>query len=525
MKSKIYLIIMLMSLSLFSCSEDFLDRPPVDQMTIDNFYKTPEELRIATNALYNVVWFNFNDKAFIAIGDVAAGNMITNDGAFTAFGNFSATGTSPRLLEAWRSHYGVVSQANMVIYGVNNSDSPELTQAARNLAIGEARFMRGTAYLMLAETWGDVPIIEDNLSLIEDYKIPKNIVEDVYDFAIRDLKFAADNLLVSDRPGKVTQWSAKGMLARAHLYRSGLGQSGTRDAQDLQMARDYAVDVIENSGLALQEDYNSLFTLEGNNNPESLFAFQWVDKGPDWGIQNTHQAYFAPEGKVTAVGDGWGGANGASYDMQQLYENGDERRKATFMYYGDVYPELLQNEGGYLYESESYAGSAVKKWVVGTPEDNPGYTLSFMSTPLNTYVLRLAEVYLIASEAILGDAASTTDADALRYFNAVRNRAGLSDYTSITFDDIFREKRIELAMEGRIWAELVRWHYFQPDAAIAYIAAQNRGSFTWEDGEKQVVDQFYTPTDEDFTFPYPETDISNNPLLSEPAVPYVFETE
>ena len=522
MKSKIFLFITILGLSLFSCSEDFLDRPPVDQVTIDNYYQTPEELRIATNALYNNVWFSYNDKAYFAIGDVASGNMLSNDGGWTAFARFAVTGTTPRLLEAWRSHYGAIAQANMVIFSVNNSDSPDITAEDKNLAIAEARFMRGVAYLLLAECWGDVPIIENNLNLLDDYEIPKNNVEDVYDFAIRDLEFAAENLLLTDQPGKVTQWSAKGMLARAHLYRAGLGQNGSRDAQHLQKAKDYAVDVIENSDRELQDDYGSLFTLEGNNNPETLFALQWVDKGSGWGVQNTHQAYFAPEGKVTGTGDGWGGANGATYDIQQLYEAEDERRKETFMYKGDFYPELVQEEGGYLYDSEGYAGSAIKKYVIGRPDDNPGYTLSFMSTPLNTYMLRLAEVYLIAAEAILADDVSTSDADALRYFNAVRERAGLDPYTSITFDDIFREKRLELAMEGRFWGELVRWHYFEPDEAKSYIANQNRGRFEWEEGEKHVVDEFYTPEDEDFRFPYPETDIANNPLLSEDPVPYDF---
>lgn len=517
---KILSIFLFMSvLMLSSCEEGFLDRPPVDQITIDNYYNTPEELRIATRALYNVVWFNYNDKAYFAIGDVASGNMLSNDGAWTSFARFSVSGTTSRLLEAWRSHYGVIAQANMLIYSVNNSTSTQITEQHRNLAIAEAKFMRGVAYLLLAECWGDVPLITNNLALLKDYAIHRNRVQDVYDFAILDLEFAANHLLSEDQAGRVTQWSAKAMLARAHLYRAGLGQSGSRDAQHLAKARDYAVDVIENSGLELHPSYNDLFTLPGNNNPETLFALQWVDKGAVWNVQNTHQAYFAATGRLTGVGDGWGGANGATYDLQQLYEENDLRRKATIMLKGDFYPELLKDEGGFLYDLESYAGSAIKKYVIGTPEDNPGYILTFMSTPLNTYMMRLAEVYLIAAEAILGNNASTTNADALNYVNTIRARAGLGELSSLTWMDILKEKRIELAFEGRFWGELVRWSYFDQSAATAYVLGQNRGHFNWENGVKIVQDAFYSPV---FRFPLPEVDITNNPILNEPAVPYDF---
>ncbi|PTN27411.1 RagB/SusD family nutrient uptake outer membrane protein, partial [Desulfonatronum sp. SC1] len=141
---------------------------------------------------------------------------------------------------------------------------------------------------------------------------------------------------------------------------------------------------------------------------------------------------------------------------------------------------MLKDEGGFLYDLESYAGSAIKKYVIGTPEDNPGYILTFMSTPLNTYMMRLAEVYLIAAEAILGNNASTTNADALNYVNAVRARAGLDEVTSLTWIDILNEKRIELAFEGRFWGELVRWSYFDQSGASAYVLGQNRGHFNWE---------------------------------------------
>ncbi|TVR38735.1 MAG: RagB/SusD family nutrient uptake outer membrane protein [Bacteroidia bacterium] len=530
MKKRLILIATMFFILFFTaCMDDFLDRPPLDQITIDNFYSTPEELRMGTAALYNLPWFDYNDKGFFAIGDAAGGNFITNDGAYLAFSLFTVTSTSPRINEAWRSFYQVVAQSNMVIYGVNNSDSRDITEEQKNLAIAEARFMRAVAYLQLVANWGPVPIIENNLDHLDDYQLYPIVVEDVYKFAIRDLEFAAEWLLENDLPGRVTQWSAKGMLARAHLYAAGLNQNGTRDAGHLTKARNYAIEVIEESGHSLMDNYGDQYILDNNNNPESLFAFQWVDKGSGWGVQNTHQAYFAPEGRLTGVGDGWGGANGASADLQALYgwpeSDNDLRRKPTFMFYGDFYPELLQDEGGYLYERKSYAGSAVKKYVIGTPEDNPGYILSFMSTPLNTPMLRLAEIYLIAAEAILGDAESTSDADALRYYNAIRTRAGLSEQNMITFDDIFREKRLELAMEGRLWHELVRWHYFEAEKARSYIANQNRGHFEWDDEERTPTELYITPSDADFRFPYPETDVVNNPLLNEEPINYNFSDE
>jgi len=523
MKNFIKYTIIILVFAGVSCTDDFLERIPEDALTIDNFYSTPEELRMGSAALYGNPWFDWHDKAKIGIGDGAAGSFNTSDGAFRIFQMFTVPADHARMNEAWRSLFNVVGQANMLIFGVSNATSTELTDADKNLAIAEARFMRAAAYMNIVANWGPVPIIESNIDFLEDYQIPTNTIESIYEFVIRDLEFAAGHLLVSDLPGRVTQWSAKGMLARAHLYAAGVGQSGTRDTEHLNKARDYAVDVIENSGLTLMDDYADLYMLVNNNNPESLFALQWVDKGAGWGIQNTLQAYFAAEGRLTGVGDGWGGGNGATPFMQDLYEDNDQRRKATFMYFGDHYPELLQADGGYDYELKSGAGSAVKKYVIGRPEDNPGYTLSFMSTPQNTYMLRLAEVYLIAAEAIMGNNGSTSDADALRYYNAVRERAGLEPKSVITFNDILIEKFIELAIEGRNWHDLVRWHYFEPQNAINFISDQDRGSFGWEGDDRYVQNPlFITPTNASFRMPYPEAEVIRNPLLNEPPVDYPF---
>ena len=513
---------------LAACGEDFLDRPPLDAIVVDNFYQSTEQLRLATAGMYNTPWFDYNDKVSFSVGDGAAGNFLSNDPGMRQFSVFSANNSDARIGEAWRSMYIVIGQANNIIHSINTRASESIPEADKNAALAEARFMRGYAYHYLGMLFGEVPIIENNIELVGNPIIPKNTVEDVFQFAINDMEYAAEYLPeVDPQNGRVTRWSAKGMLARLYLYRSGLTGNGSRNQSDLDMAKTYAEDVIQNSGLTLMSDYADLFKLENNNNQESLFALQWVDNQSGWGQQNTHQAYFAPEAIVTGVGDGWGGANGATPNMQSLYVEGDERRKPTFMYKGDFYPELVTKDGGYLYDLESYAGSAIKKYVIGRPEDNDG-AVAFMSTGINTYMLRLAEVYLIAAEAILGNNASTSDSDALQYINTVRSRAGLPGLSSFTYEELVNEKRLEFAMEGRSWFDIIAWSYFAPDDAIAYIENQNRGNFEWEtpEGEdenvKIVEDLFVGITAEDFNLPYPEAEIANNPLLLQEAVAFDF---
>ncbi|MDF1547176.1 MAG: RagB/SusD family nutrient uptake outer membrane protein, partial [Bacteroidales bacterium] len=223
------------------------------------------------------------------------------------------------------------------------------------------------------------------------------------------------------------------------------------------------------------------------------------------------------------VGDGWGGGNGGSPDLQAMYDANDLRRKPTLMYKDDFYAELLKADGGYTYDKESSAGSAIKKYVIGTPDDNGG-EVAFMKTPLNTYMMRLAEVYLIYAEATMGTANQTTDADALNYFNMIRNRAGLADDAdgTLTWRDVFDEKRMELAMEFQHWYDVVRWSYFDQAGALNYLRTQERGDFHWENGVKVVNSRFYDVQAEQLSYPYPEADVTANPKLKEDPVDYPF---
>ncbi|GGI24469.1 RagB/SusD family nutrient uptake outer membrane protein [Pedobacter mendelii] len=525
MKNKIYFTIALMIgiSSFFGCKKDFLDRTPQDKVTLESFFKSEGDLRLATGALYGTPWFDFNDKSVLVLGDAMSGNLSRTN--FVAYSTFAVNNSDARINEAWRSLYKIIAYCNLNIIYINQNTDASVSSVAKNNAIGELRFLRGTAYFYLVQYFGEIPIITDNRTLAEQPQVNKHIIKDVYRFIIEDMKFAAQNLRSVPDKGRVNKWSAEGMLAKIYLTRSGLKDDGTgtgngqRDVALLDSAKKYAGDVCNNSGLKLLTNYADLFKIENNNNEESLFALQFIASPNSYGLGNSTQGYYAAEGKLTNAGDGYGAANTPSIDIYNKYDVKDLRRKATFMQNGDFYPELLKKDGGYRVTDER---PHVKKYVVGTNDDNPGQVYS-LSTSSAAYMLRLADVYLIYVEAILGNSATTSDPEAVKYYNLVRARAGVDARVApISKANVLVDRQLELAIEGQYWFDLLREHDINPSQTIAKIAAQNRGRLTFNSATNVRVneDQFSTPTDASFKLPYPLADVSTNPLLSQPAVPY-----
>lgn len=517
-----------------SCSKSFLDRPPIDQVTTGNFYKNDEEVIAATGPLYNIVWFDYNDKAFLAFGEARGGNLLSNDR--TPYIQFSASATDQgTLLPGYKSFYKIVSQSNITMQNIMSS-SGNISEKIKKEALGECHFMRGMAYYFLVSNWGAVPIIYNNIDQLND-SIHRNTIEDVWKFIIHDFRKAAEDLPETPAAeGRLSKWSAEGMLAKMYLTVAGLGKTeGARDQNDLDSAKVLAADVIHNSGMKLDPNYADLFTSESNNssnnNPESLFSLQWMPASSPWGINNSFQAYMAYSPDVTQTGDGWGAAQGVSADVVKYFmaHPADSlRRKAICMFDGDYYPNLEKAKGGLQYDVTDIAN--IKKYVIGSPADNGGKG-GFMAAYINTYMLRLAEVYLIYSEAILGNNTSTSDPEALKYFNMVRERAGVPDKTSLTFDDIFQEKRVETTMEGGAWYDILRWYYFAPDKAMNYVAHQDKGSYTiqYEEGtynpRKYTVTytSAYYPFNQNTVYlPFPENEMINAPSLANAPVSFDF---
>ncbi len=535
-----------------SCSKEFLEIPPVDRLTADNFYRNESDLRAATASLYGVPWFDFNDKFFWLTGDCMSGNMYYTYDQEGQFFYFSFTPGNAYLSSGWKGIYRVGAYANSII-----NDMPRIAETngvARDLidkAVAEARFVRGTAYYLIAEYWGEAPIVENAGELVaaNNLILPKNTKASLYEFARRDLDYAAKTLPAADVAGRVTKWTATGMLAKLHLTMA-QNLSDSKSAENFTKAKDLAAEVIENSGLTLMPNYADLFKIENNNNSESLFALQWMEGGYAFG--NSRQANWARSSYITGNSEAWGGGKCMSLDFMNNVEAGDKRRTAIYMAPGDKYPEIRKSSGGYEYkivlrdpadpnvtiEGATPVLNSLKKYVVGSADDNGGKVSTGQATALNQYVIRLSDVYMIYAEATLGAAATTSDAKALQYFNAIRTRAGLSPKSSITFDDIFRERRVEFALESIAWFDVKRWYYRDPSAALAYLNAQQREHTFYRDQSAGAADEnlmagyILQPPPSPISIsasqmfmPIPAADVVFNPLLgaNEPAVDYNFQ--
>jgi len=505
------------------CGDDFFSHPPTGSIVQDTFYQTPEDLAMATGSLYNITWYDYNDKAATKLGD-AGGGVVRHT---IPFYWFRADAAEPRLNETWRSLYVVVNQANNHINNIQEQTPNTVDEAVKNHRIAEARFMRGVAYLKLAANWENVPIITRTSDLIEDPLVYPNRMEDVFRYVLNDFEFAAEHLVLDDATGRVTSWSAKSYLALTHLtMASYMSNGGVLVQEHLDAALRYAEDVIQNGPYQLMDNYADLFKRENNNNSESIFALQWVHGSGYWGAQNSKQAYYAAVPALTGVGDGWGGGTGISkwaYELLGGTSTDDARRKPTYMVRGDHYPELRTAFGGYTHETSILN---MKKYIVGRPEDNDGQ-VGFMSTDINTYMLRLGEIYLIAAEAILGNNQSTTDARALEYFNMVRQRAGVAPKTELDFMTILEERVRELTMEGRFWYDLLRIYHRDSQMAIDLVDMQERHMRYYWNGDLNDYElvQDGTPisvTPESFRLAIPEAELTTNPRLREAPVPFDF---
>ena len=537
-------------LSFSSCAKDFLEQKNTYQISQDNFFDNDEAVSQAVMPLYSYVWYDFNDKFYYGMGDGRANNITAQYSDYVyPYTNFTETGLSTGLTEAWGALYSVVAQANNTINNIANNSTANVSETAKIQGSAEARFMRGLAYWYISSLWGCAVIYNNTQDLVNNYVVSPNPVADGIEFAIRDMEYAAVHLpSASPATGRVNKYAAYAMLSRFYLSMAGLTTSGrydgsnvatdanrgTRNEYYLDAAKKAAAVVIEEGPYKLADTYAELFAASTfNNNSESVFQLQF-QAGAEGGLAQSMTRFLAWSTQVNQ-GNSWGGSTYCSYDLWEEFKEYEDqtlgtkvddaiRRHNCIASYGESYPELSANpEKPYVYGETENAGSQganIKKYVIGTNAVN-GFAVN-NNSGINTYMMRLAEVYLNYAEATLGNNGKTTDATALKYFNALRTRAGVATKNSLTFEDIRHEFRVETAFEGLYWYFIVRRGYYQQQEMVNYVNHQHRNASYYKSATHEyVLSEDYaepgpsvaTATAKNLTLPIADTDQTKNPLL------------
>lgn len=550
---------MLLGVGMTSC-EDFLDRPVEDNYNTENYYTDDASCIRGVNYLYNSPWYDFQ-RGFIKVGEVMSGNMYWGSSPYM---NFSVNGTNEDLINMSYSLWAEIGHSNTVYNSIKGSSASE---SVKNQCMGECLAWKAMAYFFLVRSFGDVPIVHDNSVNLAagDYNTLSKVQKsDVYEYILMTLERAMELLpKTKSTTGRIDYYCAEGLYAKVLLTAAGV--SGSLNSDYLKKASAASLDVINNSGRKLMENYEDIFRGSNNTADESLFAWRWT-VGAQWTCQNTQQSDLMPEG-FDEYGDCWGGWGGPSADLQDAFgydvtENPssrldkDARRKGTMMGAGDVYSyfwrdkDLGNGKKGFdilkFYFDKSYNSAATGefqgpcgvqnvKHAYGDDADHVaecGMSAARMSYAVATHILRLADVYLVHAEAEVLQG-NTTSSTALSAFNAVRQRAVPSDVekTSLSFDDIWKERRLELAGEGDRWYDFVRRAYYDVNSCIAELKAQRRNAIwgcsaayktyyesdgaTWNPSGIQYDSETPVPnvTANSFVLPYPTEDVALNPNL------------
>lgn len=414
-------------------------------------------------------------------------------------------------LGKWWHSYDGVARANEVIQIVGSPDVKDMTDAEKTQAIAEARFLRGHYHFEAKKMWNKVPYIDEKIYVAADpnsTKIPND--KDIWPNIEADFDFAAKNLpAVQSQKGRATKWAAMTYLAKAKIFQKKWAEAKT-----------LLEDVYKNSGKKLVPNYHDNYRTSGNNNIESIFEVQFsVNDGTTGNNGNAGDNLNWPYSS-TAPGRGCCGFYQPSHNLVNAFktdENGlpmigaaadgtldtynkvdlpndqgisagaaftldksipvDPRLDWTVGRRGVNFLDWGPMPGSTWIRDQVYAGPFTgKKWMYYLAEENSTtHSTSRRNVNNNYRLLKMSHVilWLAECEAELGNLAAAES-----YVNMIRTRAKtgsvqdpsvnyvVNPYPAGTFaqkgseyakNAVRMEQRLEFAMEGHRFFDLVRW--------------------------------------------------------------------
>lgn len=429
------------------CSDDFLDKKPLDTINTSNYPTNEAELITLVNGAYQPLQRPKLYNLRMWTSDIMAGNSLVgagggSDGIETQdMANFVTSTDNAGVLDLWRGPWPGILLSNIVLEVAPNLN---IDQNIKNRCMGEAYFLRAHYYFILVRYFGDVPLITTPQSSDDDLNQPRVDKALVYQQIISDLEMAADLLpnkseYSGNDIGRANKGAAKTELADVYLT---LG--------NWQKVVELTTEV-EALGFSLNANYANNFNPSTENSSESIFEVQYEKDGGYGFFSDENQAswtspFMGPRNAgFVAGGFGW---NQPTSEFVNSYEPNDLRKDVTILYQGGP------NFDGNVYNSSySLTGYNVRKFLVPLSVSS-----SYDNSPLNFPIYRYSNVLLMKAEALNELGQTVLAAIPL---NAVRNRAGLPNIATGLSQTAFREavlheRRIELAFEGQRWFDLIR---------------------------------------------------------------------
>lgn len=475
----------LATLSLSACKKYFLDRQPQTAIGSDNFFNNEQDLKLYINNLYNF------EGVGIFNSDRATDNAATT-GNVEIKTMMMGNPNPANITAGWDW-----SQLRSANYFLNHFRKANLNAEIMNHYEGLARFFRAQFYIEKVKRFSDVPWYDTVIGTNDEALLMKSrdpramVVEKI----MEDLAFAAQHVRETSESGAVNRWIVKAYQAKFALYEgtyrryhNELSLSSTAP-QFLQLAREVSKDIMTNGKFRLSstgnpaQDYANLFIQPSLlNNPEVILAVYNESgiRNSEWSetvfgnyevspAKDLLQDYLMTDGSAYTKQAGY-----ATFSFVQEFQNRDPRLSQTYAYPGfNLLNVRTYSQGGGLYVQQLAKNFTGYHQIKGFVNDPSTAAMQTVDVPL----LRYAEILLTYAEskAELGE---LTQSDLDQSINLLRTRAGMpamplnpaidpiqdAKYPNATgaqkaaLLEIRRERRIELALEGSRFDDLMRWN-------------------------------------------------------------------
>ncbi len=492
MKNYRYTLLFALIILATAC-EDFLDRDPLDEISTDSYWKTASDLENYVVQFYQELPSHNDVGAGMPLEDEGSDNLIQ------AVTNEVMNGERGITTGDWTDEWKNIRGINLFFDNFRNVED-DLSSYQQYL--GEAHFFRAWFYFQLVEKYGDVPWYSSALSTdSEELMNPRDPRTLVIDSILVDLDKAVDLLNTINSAGNstITKEAALALKSRIALYEGAwqkyhagteFATSGADPDKYFQECVGAAEELMNGSSYTkgLYDDYYELFGLDNMSAVDEVLLYRVANEEESLGSNVQYYTTNATDAMSITwwLVSSYLDKDGIPYDYQEvasgnqgndflvkIAEDCDPRLKATVWIPGDLrvastaayFDKPFINQGG---EFLCGTGFQVKKfsnpYSDAAGRDWGGYSET------GYIIFRYAEVLLNYAEAKY-ELDGTVAYDQL---NLLRKRAGMPDFTvnpqssdpnlldyGYTISDelyeIRRERRVELALEGKREDDYRRW--------------------------------------------------------------------